>query len=116
MSVAFTPQAFVAKWRKVTLKESAAAKEHFLDLCQLIGHPTPAVAEAVLKKRTLTNLYNRRPTLLDIAHKKLDAAVFAAHAWPADLTDEEILARLPALNLVRAGVNPGSQRCVSDVL
>ena len=32
----------------------------------------------LLKKRTLTNLYNERPTWLDLAHKKLDAAVFAA--------------------------------------
>lgn len=41
-----TPQAFVAKWRKVTLKERAAAKEHFLDLYDLLGHPTPAAADA----------------------------------------------------------------------
>ena len=33
---------------------------------------------ADLKKRTLTNLYNQRPTWLDLAHKKLDAAVFAS--------------------------------------
>jgi len=35
-------QAFVEKWRGVTLKESAAYSEHFCDLCRLIGHPTPA--------------------------------------------------------------------------
>ena len=35
--------------------------------------------------RTLTNLYNQRPTWLDLAHKKLDQAVFAAYGWPADL-------------------------------
>jgi len=28
--------------------------------------------EANLKKRTLTNLYDQRPTWLDLAHKKLD--------------------------------------------
>jgi len=28
------------------LKESAAANEHFLDLGQLVGHPTPAIADA----------------------------------------------------------------------
>ena len=54
-------------------------------------------------KRTLTNLYNARPTWLDLAHKKLDAAVFAAYGWPADLSDEQILERLLALNLERAG-------------
>jgi hypothetical protein len=39
---------------------------------------------------------------LDLAHKKLDAAVFAAYGWPPDLSDEEILERLLALNLERA--------------
>jgi hypothetical protein len=34
--------------------------------------------------------------------------VFAAYGWPADLADEEVLGRLLALNLARAGVNPGS--------
>jgi len=63
----------------------------------------PGLSEAELKKRTLTNLYNQRPTWLDLAHKKLDAAVAAAYGWPADLSDEEILERLLALNLERAG-------------
>src|SRR5947209_3214889 len=62
----------------------------------------PGADQAELKKRTLTNLYNQRPTWLDLAHKKLDVAVLAAYGWPADLTDEQILERLLALNLVRA--------------
>ena len=33
-----------------------------------------------LKKRTLTNLYNERPTWLKLAHKALDEAVLAAYA------------------------------------
>jgi hypothetical protein len=37
-----------------------------------------------------------------LAHKKLDSAVAAAYAWPADLTDEQILERLLALNVKRA--------------
>lgn len=57
-----------------------------------------------LKKRTLTNLYNERPTWLALAHQKLDAAVAAAYGWPADLAEEEILARLLKLNLERANV------------
>jgi hypothetical protein len=36
-------------------------------------------------------------------HRALDAAVLAAYGWPGDLTDDEILARLLALNLERAG-------------
>ena len=57
---------------------------------------------AKLKKRTLTNLYNERPAWLDLAHKRLDAAVAAAYGWPIDLTDEQVLDRLLALNLERA--------------
>jgi type II restriction/modification system DNA methylase subunit YeeA len=74
------------------------------------GYPDRIVAkpghEADLKKRTLTNLYNARPAWLDNAHKALDKAVAAAYGW-ADYTpempDEEILKRLLALNLERAG-------------
>lgn len=64
--------------------------------------PKDSAAAAVLKTRTLTNLYNARPTWLDNAHKALDAAVAAAYGWPADLTDDEILARLFTLNQERA--------------
>jgi hypothetical protein len=110
MSPSLTLQAFVAKWRKAALKESAAAVEPFLDLCQLIGHPTSS-ADSELKKRKLTNLHNQRPTWLDIAHKRLDASVFAAYGWPADLSGDEILERLLALNLARAG----SSLSVSEV-
>lgn len=64
--------------------------------------PKDADCAAKLKKRTLTNLYNERPVWLDLAHKKLDAAVAAAYGWPADLIDEQILEKLLALNLARA--------------
>ena len=64
--------------------------------------PRHAACAAELKKRTLTNLYNERPAWLDLAHKKLDAAVAAAYGFPGDLTDEQVLQRLLALNLARA--------------
>ena len=54
-----------------------------------------------LAKRTLTNLYNERPAWLANAHAKLDAAVFAAYGWPTELSDEQILERLLALNVER---------------
>jgi hypothetical protein len=57
---------------------------------------------AKLKKRTLTDLYNERPAWLANAHAKLDASVAAAYGWPADLSEDEIIARLLALNLERA--------------
>jgi hypothetical protein len=64
--------------------------------------PCDADCAAKLKERTFTKLYNERPAWLDFAHKKLDAAVASAYGWPADLTDEQILERLLALNLERA--------------
>ncbi len=64
--------------------------------------PVSPKAAATLKTRTLTNLYNERPAWLDNAHRDLDAAVAAAYGWPADLPEEEALARLLALNLERA--------------
>jgi hypothetical protein len=42
--------------------------------------PKDADCAAKLKKRTLTNLYNERPTWLALAHEKLDKAVAAAEA------------------------------------
>ena len=65
----------------------------------------PGISAAKLLKRTLTNLYNQRPTWLDNAHARLDAAVADAYGWPADPTDTEILERLLALNLERAGAS-----------
>jgi type II restriction/modification system DNA methylase subunit YeeA len=64
-------------------------------------NPPDASAEE-LKTRTLTNLYNARPTWLADAHRKLDEAVFAAYGWPAALTDAEVLEHLLVLNHQRA--------------
>ena len=70
-----------------------------------------------LARRTLTNLYNERPTWLQDAHARLDAAVLDAYGWPHDIADEHLLAQLLALNLERdpapagrtgAGLQPGS--------
>lgn len=72
---------------------------------------------------TITQMYNtleklRAGTLLDAdderikseglvlilkeLHDRLDALVFQAYGWPADLSDEEVIARLVALNKERA--------------
>ena len=42
---AMTPGEFIAKWRTSELKERSAAQEHFIDLCRLLGEPTPAEAD-----------------------------------------------------------------------
>jgi hypothetical protein len=67
------------RWPRVVAKDAESAKK--------------------LAKRTLTNLYNERPTWLANAHRKLDETVFAAYGWPVDLSDAQILERLLALNL-----------------
>lgn len=36
------PIEFQRKWIGVELKERSASQEHFLDLCRVLGHPTPA--------------------------------------------------------------------------
>ncbi len=61
--------------------------------------PRDAAAEKELKKRTLTNLYNARPEWLANAHAALDAAVAAAYGWDADISEEDALGELLALNL-----------------
>jgi hypothetical protein len=61
---------------------------------------------ADLAKRTLTNLYNKPPTWLTNANRKLDEAVFAAYGWPADLSDDDLLTRLLELNLKRFATTP----------
>ncbi len=40
-----TPHEFIDKWRAAELKERSASQEHFIDLCRLLGEPTPAEAD-----------------------------------------------------------------------
>jgi len=62
--------------------------------------PVPRDDEAAnaLHERTLTNLYNIRPQWLADAHEALDVAVAAAYGWPADISDDDVLRELLALN------------------
>ncbi|MCX5828025.1 MAG: N-6 DNA methylase [Deltaproteobacteria bacterium] len=60
---------------------------------------------AAWKKRTLTNLYNEMPAGLKLRQEKLDRAVAVAYGWTdytPDMSDEDILHRLLALNLERS--------------
>jgi len=63
---------------------------------------------AKLAKRTLTNLYNERPAWLANAHAKLDAAVAEAYGFDVDLSDEQIVEKLLALNQKRAAAEKKS--------
>jgi len=40
-----TPQEFIRKWTASALKERSGSQEHFIDLCRLLGQPTPAEAD-----------------------------------------------------------------------
>jgi type II restriction/modification system DNA methylase subunit YeeA len=66
----------------------------------LSRRPIPISLEAAkkLQSRTLTTLYNERPTWLDAAHRALDAAVAAAYGVPPESSDDEILLHLLELN------------------
>ena len=67
--------------------------------------PVDDKAALILKKRTLTNLYNERPAWLDNAHRDLDKAVADAYGWTDwgdGLPDDVILERLFKLNQDRA--------------
>ena len=61
--------------------------------------PRNDAAAKELKKRTLTNLYNARPQWLADAHDALDVAVASAYGWPTDISEDDALRELLALNL-----------------
>ena len=46
MAQQLTPAQFKAKWLPVQLPERAASHEHFIDLCRMLGQPTPAEHDA----------------------------------------------------------------------
>jgi type II restriction/modification system DNA methylase subunit YeeA len=93
-------------WRDPRVHAIAQAARA-LDAARTAWLNPPDADEATLKKRTLTNLYNQRPTWLAQLHAALDRAVWSAYEWddpdPAEVPEDEILARLLALNLERAG-------------
>ena len=60
--------------------------------------PRDEAAAKALKKRTLTNLYNVRPQWLADAHEALDVAVAGAYGWPGNISDNDGLRELLALN------------------
>jgi type II restriction/modification system DNA methylase subunit YeeA len=64
--------------------------------------PKDEAAAQVLKQRTLTNLYNERPSWLNNAHRDLDTAVAQAYGWKTNLSDDELLTKLLVLNVERA--------------
>ena len=52
---------FVERWKASTLSERAAAQSHFIDLCEVLGHPHPAAAD----QRGDTFTFEKRVSTLD---------------------------------------------------
>ncbi len=90
------------------------ARERWLNPKELTGEEVdadsgmPLVVKAVnedaakeLKRRTLTRLYNEKPAWLIALHSNLDTAVSAAYGWSSDISDDDAVAELLALNLRR---------------
>lgn len=73
----------------------------------------PDVSEAELAKRTLTDLYNLRPSWLVQIHQQLDWAVLDAYGWSHDISDVELLGKLLQVNLERP---PASVSTPDDTL
>ena len=69
--------------------------------------PRHDACAARFRRPTAANLYNTGPTRVALAHATLEDAVFAAYDWRPDLSDEQTLEKLLALNLERAQAEDG---------
>ena len=67
------------------------------------AHKGPAFDRAAFDQSTRRSVSPAEIEELDDIHRALDAAVLRAYGWPEGLSDEQILERLLALNLERAG-------------
>ena len=104
-----TPAAFIAKWRASELKERSGSQEHFIDLCRLIGEPTPAEADPSGERycfehgarkdtgaRGWADVWKRHCFAWE--YKGKHAALDATYGWGADVSGEDALRELLALN------------------
>ena len=89
-----TNNACYALWANARDRNGGAAAE--LNRLRRAWLNPEGASGAELTKRTLTNLYNARPTWLQLAHAALDRAVWAAYGWddpdPATVDEDTILA------------------------
>ena len=91
--VAITPAEFIAIWKNTHLSEKAGAQSHFIDLCHLVGHPTPASVDAYGRDFT----FERLVAMPEKRGKK-------AHGW-ADVYKKDFFAweyKKPGVDLDKA--------------
>lgn len=70
--------------------------------------PVDDAAGALLKRRTITALYNDPPEWLRLAHQALNTAVAAAYGVSPEIQDDDLLEMLLTMNLARSSQS-GSQ-------
>jgi hypothetical protein len=58
---AMTPLEFVKKWSDGQLRERQASQEHFIDLCRLLGEPTPAEDDPIGERYCFDRGAEHRP-------------------------------------------------------
>ncbi len=97
---------FPFPWPLDTLEEALddGQREHHAAISEAAKDLDDARAKWLVADsgRTMTELYNEMPTWFRNRQQALDEAVLYAYGWPHDISDEEILERLLALNLERA--------------
>ena len=97
---------FPFPWPLDTLEEALddGQREHHAAISEAAKELDDARAKwlAADSGRTMTELYNEMPTWFRNRQQALDEAVLDAYGWPHDISDEEILERLLALNLERS--------------
>lgn len=112
-----TPQAFAEKWAGAALSEKSSYQQHFLDLCAMLGQPAPADVDPKGEFYTFqkgvektgggkgfADVWYRGRFAIEYKGKHKDLG--AVYGWPEDISDEEIMKNLLALNLHRSGVSP----------
>ena len=53
MSDTLIPARFIEEWSRAELSERAASQENVIDLCRLLGQPTPAEHDATAAENNL---------------------------------------------------------------
>lgn len=108
-----TPEAFARRWAESGLTERSGYQQHFLDLCDVLGAPKPAekdpkgefyTFEKGVEKtgggKGFADLWFKDHFAIEYKGKHKDPG--AAYGWPAEISDEDILKNLLALNLERS--------------
>lgn len=109
-----TPEAFAKRWSGSELSERSSYQQHFLDLCEMLGAPKPMEEDPKGESYTFEKGVEKTgggKGFADvwfrghfaIEYKDTHEDLSAAYGWPADISDEEILKNLLALNLERSG-------------